>query len=153
MINRLLMNWTIKAFEELTIHELYEVLHLRNEIFVVEQRCTYQDLDYSDQKALHLMGRNEDGRLVTYARLFGPGIKYPEASIGRVITSQLARGKGTGRQLMEKAIAALEKTYGKGPVKISAQQYLHRFYTSLGFEQTSDSYMEDGIPHIEMVKP
>nr|WP_295873962.1 GNAT family N-acetyltransferase [uncultured Chitinophaga sp.] len=147
------MNWTIKAFEELTVQELYDVLHLRNEIFVVEQQCAYQDLDYSDQKALHLMGRNAEGRLVAYTRLFGPGIKYAEASIGRVITSQLARGTGTGRQLMEKSIAAVEEAYGKGPIKIGAQQYLHRFYTSLGFEQTSDTYMEDGIPHIEMVRP
>lgn len=148
-----MMNWTIKAFEELTVQELYDVLHLRNEIFVVEQQCAYQDLDYSDQKALHLMGRNAEGRLVAYTRLFGPGIKYAEASIGRVITSQLARGTGTGRQLMEKSIAAVEEAYGKGPIKIGAQQYLHRFYTSLGFEQTSDTYMEDGIPHIEMVRP
>ncbi|QJB35006.1 GNAT family N-acetyltransferase [Chitinophaga oryzae] len=147
------MNWTIKAFEELTVQELYEALHLRSEIFVVEQQCAYQDLDYSDQKALHLMGRNADGQLVAYTRLFGPGIKYAEASIGRVITSQLARGTGVGRQLMEKSIAAVEEAYGKGPIKIGAQQYLHRFYTSLGFEQTSDTYMEDGIPHIEMVKP
>lgn len=147
------MKWTIKAFDELTVHELYEALHLRNEIFVVEQQCAYQDLDYSDQKALHLMGRNDDGRLVAYTRLFGPGIKYTEASIGRVITSQLVRGTGAGRQLMEKSIAAVEEAYGKGPIKIGAQQYLHRFYTSLGFEQTSDTYMEDGIPHIEMVRP
>lgn len=147
------MNWTIKAFEELTVQELYEALHLRSEIFVVEQQCAYQDLDYSDQKALHLMGRNADGQLVAYTRLFGPGIKYAEASIGRVITSQLARGTGVGRQLMEKSIAVVEEAYGKGPIKIGAQQYLHRFYTSLGFEQTSDTYMEDGIPHIEMVKP
>ncbi|SKA07891.1 ElaA protein [Chitinophaga eiseniae] len=147
------MIWTIKAFDELTVQELYDVLHLRNEVFVVEQQCAYQDLDYSDQKALHLMGRNAEGRLVAYTRLFGPGIKYPEASIGRVITSQLARGTGAGRQLMEKSIATVEAAYGKGPIKIGAQQYLHRFYTSLGFEQTSDTYMEDGIPHIEMVKP
>lgn len=148
-----MMIWTIKAFDELTVQELYDVLHLRNEVFVVEQQCAYQDLDYSDQKALHLMGRNAEGRLVAYTRLFGPGIKYPEASIGRVITSQLARGTGAGRQLMEKSIATVEAAYGKGPIKIGAQQYLHRFYTSLGFEQTSDTYMEDGIPHIEMVKP
>lgn len=153
MINRHTMNWKIKAFDELTVHELYEVLRLRSEIFVVEQNCAYQDLDNSDQKALHLMGRNDDGILVAYTRLFGPGIKYAEASIGRVITSSLARGTGAGRQLMEKSIAAVEEAYGKGPIKIGAQQYLQRFYTSLGFEQTSDTYMEDGIPHIEMVRP
>ncbi|MBC9931102.1 GNAT family N-acetyltransferase [Chitinophaga qingshengii] len=148
-----MMNWKIKPFEELTIAELYAVLHLRSEVFVVEQHCAYQDLDYADQKALHVMGTNEEGRLVAYTRLFAPGIKYTAASIGRVVTSPLARGTGAGRELMEKSIAAIEEIYGKGAITISAQQYLHRFYTSLGFEQTSDTYMEDGIPHIEMVRP
>ncbi|WP_212001743.1 GNAT family N-acetyltransferase [Chitinophaga sp. HK235] len=147
------MNWEIKPFAELTVDELYDVLRLRSEVFVVEQQCAYQDLDNSDQKALHLMGRNGEGQLLAYTRLFAPGIKYTEASIGRVVTSQLGRGTGVGRQLMEKSIATVESVYGKGPIKIGAQQYLQRFYTSLGFEQTSDTYLEDGIPHIEMIRP
>lgn len=150
MPNRYFMNWEIKAFNKLTVDELYDLLHLRSEVFVVEQACAYQDLDYSDQKALHVMGRNADGKLVAYTRVFAPGIKYEEASIGRVITSQVARGTGAGRELMEKSIAVVEEHYGKGPIKIGAQQYLQRFYTSLGFEQTSEMYLEDKIPHIEM---
>ncbi|RBL94179.1 GNAT family N-acetyltransferase [Chitinophaga flava] len=153
MTNEYFMNWEIKPFAELTVDELYDVLRLRAEVFVVEQQCPYQDLDNSDQKALHLMGRNAEGQLLAYTRLFAPGIKYAEASIGRVVTSQLGRGTGIGRQLMEQSIATVESVYGKGAIKIGAQQYLQRFYTSLGFEQTSDTYMEDGIPHIEMVRP
>jgi ElaA protein len=144
------MIWKIKSFEELTTAELYAILHLRSEVFIIEQNCAYQDLDYSDQQALHLMGTDESGQLLAYTRIFGPGIKYTEASIGRVITSKLARGKGAGRELMERSIAELQGHYGKIPIKIGAQQYLQQFYTSLGFEQTSDMYLEDNIPHIEM---
>ncbi|PSL49840.1 ElaA protein [Chitinophaga niastensis] len=146
------MHWKIKAFDELTTSELYAILHLRSEVFVVEQNCVYQDMDYSDQKALHLMGTDDAGKLLAYTRIFAPGIKFTEASIGRVITSSLARGTGAGKELMEQSIAMLQVHYGKGPIKIGAQQYLQRFYTSLGFEQTSDTYLEDGIPHIEMVR-
>ena len=144
------MNWKIKSFEELTTAELYAILHLRSEVFVIEQNCAYQDLDYSDQKALHLMGTDDNGVLLAYTRIFGPGIKYTEASIGRVVTSPLARGKGAGRELMERSIAELQQHYGKIPIKIGAQQYLQKFYGALGFEQTSEMYLEDGIPHIEM---
>ncbi|WP_211093103.1 MULTISPECIES: GNAT family N-acetyltransferase [Chitinophaga] len=146
------MNWKIKSFEELSTTELYAILRLRSEVFVVEQNCAYQDLDNTDQLALHLMGTDDTGRLLAYTRLFQPGIKYQEASIGRVITSPLARGTGAGRELMERSIAAVQQQFGVVPIKIGAQQYLQRFYTSLGFEQTSDTYLEDGIPHIEMVR-
>lgn len=146
------MNWKIKSFEELSTTELYAILRLRSEVFVVEQNCAYQDLDNTDQLALHLMGTDDTGRLLAYTRLFQPGIKYQEASIGRVITSPLARGTGAGRELMERSIAAVQQQFGAVPIKIGAQQYLQRFYTSLGFEQTSDTYLEDGIPHIEMVR-
>ena len=146
------MNWKIKSFEELSTTELYAILRLRSEGFVVEQNCAYQDLDNTDQLALHLMGTDDTGRLLAYTRLFQPGIKYQEASIGRVITSPLARGTGAGRELMERSIAAVQQQFGTVPIKIGAQQYLQRFYTSLGFEQTSDTYLEDGIPHIEMVR-
>ncbi|MFY0252587.1 GNAT family N-acetyltransferase [Chitinophaga sp. 30R24] len=146
------MNWNIKTFNELTTTELYHLLHLRSEIFVVEQRCVYQDIDYADQQAYHLMGTDEAGNLLAYTRIFAPGIKYAEASIGRVITSPKARGKGVGRELMECSIAQLERLFGKVPIKISAQQYLQRFYVSLGFQPVSDMYLEDGIPHIDMIK-
>ena len=146
------MNWKIKSFEELTTTELYAILHLRSEVFIIEQNCPYQDLDYSDQKALHLLGTDDTGRLLAYTRIFGPGIKFTEASIGRVVTSPLARGKGAGRELMERSIAELQQHFGTIPIRIGAQQYLQKFYESLGFEQTSDMYLEDGIPHIEMLK-
>lgn len=144
------MNWTVKAFEELTTAELYHILHLRAAVFVVEQNCPYQDLDYSDQQALHLMGTIE-GELVAYTRLFAPGVKYPgQACIGRVVNAASVRGKGAGRALMQKSIEEVEARFGKGPIKIGAQQHLQKFYTSLGFEQSSEMYLEDGIPHIEM---
>ncbi|MET3875742.1 ElaA protein [Chitinophaga sp. OAE865] len=147
------MIWITKSFDGLTTTELYAILHLRCEVFVVEQQCPYQDLDYADQKALHLMGTDEEGRLLAYTRIFAPGIKFEEASIGRVVTSPQARGKGAGRQLMERSIEVLQANYGVIPIRIGAQQYLQQFYTSLGFEQTSDTYIEDGIPHIEMLRP
>lgn len=146
------MIWKIKPFEELTTAELYAILRLRSEVFIIEQNCAYQDLDNSDQKALHLMGTDDGGQLLAYTRIFAPGIKFTEASIGRVVTSPLARGKGAGRELMERSISELQQHYGVIPIKIGAQQYLQRFYTSLGFEQTSDTYLEDGIPHIEMLR-
>jgi ElaA protein len=146
------MIWKIKSFEELTTAELYAILRLRSEVFIIEQNCAYQDLDNSDQKALHLMGTDDSGQLLAYTRIFEPGIKFTEASIGRVVTSPLARGKGAGRELMERSISELQQHYGKIPIKIGAQQYLQHFYTSLGFEQISDTYLEDGIPHIEMLR-
>ena len=146
------MQWIVKTFEELTTTELYAVLRLRSEVFVVEQECAYPDLDNSDQKALHLMGYDAEQELVAYTRLFGPGIKYDQASIGRVVTSKKARGTGAGRALMEKSIATVEARFGKGAIKIGAQQYLQKFYTSLGFVQSSEMYLEDKIPHIEMIR-
>lgn len=145
------MEWIVKTFEELTTTELYALLRLRSEVFVVEQACAFQDMDDTDQLAVHVMGYI-DNELAAYTRLFGPGIKYEYASIGRVVTSQKARGSGAGRQLMEYSIAIVEERFGKAPIKIGAQQYLQKFYTSLGFVQSSEMYMEDGIPHVEMIR-
>ncbi|MFB6455447.1 GNAT family N-acetyltransferase [Chitinophaga sp. Hz27] len=146
------MRWEIKKFDELNTTELYAILHLRSEIFVVEQNCPYQDMDYSDQKALHLMGYDEQGRLAAYTRLFDKGIKFTEASIGRVITASFARGKGTGRALMEESIRQVYEHFGMQPIRIGAQQYLEKFYGSLGFKTVSEMYLEDNIPHVEMLK-
>lgn len=151
------MTWVEKTFEELTVAELYALLRLRAEVFVVEQDCPYQDVDNADQYAVHLMGYDEQQQLGAYARIFAPGIRsrgmnYDMASIGRVITSKEQRGKGVGRELMQKAIGALETRFGKQAIKISAQQYLTKFYESLGFRQTSDMYLEDNIPHVEMIR-
>lgn len=146
------MTWIEKTFDELSVAELYALLHLRSEVFVVEQQCPYQDIDGEDPKAVHLLGYDPEGRLVAYSRLFAPGIKCEMASIGRVVTSEQARGKGLGRELMERAMTAVAARFGRQPIKVWAQEYLQQFYTSLGFRQSSDSYMWDNIPHIEMIR-
>jgi ElaA protein len=146
------LNWNVKKFDALTPHELYNIMWLRNEVFVVEQNCVYQDADYKDQKGWHLMGVDEEGKLMAYVRLLPPGASYKEPSIGRVVTNPAARGTGAGRELMNVAITQCEELFGKLDIKIGAQYYLLKFYTSLGFEQTSDIYLEDEIEHIEMIR-
>lgn len=147
------MNWILKPFNDLSALELYNILQLRSEVFVVEQNCVYQDMDNKDKQSFHLMGFNDIGRLIAYTRLLPPGLAYPQPSIGRVVTSPLARGTGAGRLLMEKSIAEVYRLFNKQQIKIGAQLYLQKFYTSLGFEPTSDVYLEDNIEHIEMIKP
>lgn len=145
------MNWTLKKFEDLTLNELYALLCLRTEVFVVEQNCVFQDMDNKDQYCYHLMGWKEN-ELVAYTRLVPDGVSYAGyPSIGRVVTAPAARGGGIGRILMEKSIEETRRIFGNGPIKIGAQLYLLAFYSSLGFVQTSDIYMEDGIEHIEMI--
>ncbi|MBK9382065.1 MAG: GNAT family N-acetyltransferase [Chitinophagaceae bacterium] len=146
------MNWTLKKFEDLTSVELYAIMQLRNEVFVVEQNCVYQDADNKDPGSYHFMGWR-DSKLIAYTRLLPPGLAYTEPSIGRVVTSPSARGSGTGRELMNKSIENIYALFGKSPVKIGAQLYLKKFYSSLGFQQSSDIYLEDGIEHIEMILP
>ena len=145
------MNWSCKKFDELTPHELYAILQLRNEVFVVEQTCIFQDADDKDQQCYHLMGWLEK-KLVAYTRIAPAGICYEETSIGRVVTSLSAREKGFGRELMLQSIHTLYAVFGAGSeIKIGAQLYLKKFYESLGFTQTSEIYIEDGIEHIEML--
>jgi ElaA protein len=146
------MKWITKTFDELTPHELYAILRLRAEVFVVEQNCIFQDMDDKDQGSYHVMGW-ENEQLVAYTRLVAPGLAYSYPAIGRVVTSPAARGKGYGKVLMEKSIQQCEKIFGPLPVQIGAQLYLEKFYTSLGFTRTSDIYLEDGIEHIEMRRP
>lgn len=145
------ISWITRHFDELTTRELYALLQLRSEVFVVEQHCVFQDMDNRDMQCYHVMGWTE-GRLVAYTRLVPPGVAYPEASIGRVVTSPLVRGSGAGRLLMEKSIAELGRLFGKTPVRIGAQLYLVEFYRSFGFETSGDVYDEDGIQHIEMLR-
>ena len=149
--SKIMIKWITKKFDDLTPVELYAILQLRNEVFIVEQNCVYQDLDNKDQQAWHLMGWMEK-QLVAYTRLIPPGISYTEASIGRVVTSPLERRTGLGRELMQQSLDEIRKLFGEGPVRIGAQLYLKKFYTSLGFIPTSEIYLEDGIEHIEMVK-
>jgi ElaA protein len=147
-----MVSWQCKFFTELTNFEVYKILQLRNEVFIVEQNCVYQDCDDKDLKAYHFMGWDDD-KLVAYTRLLSPGISYPDAaSIGRVITSPSVRGKNVGKELMTNSIAEVYRLFGKIPIRISAQFYLKRFYESFSFVQYSDVYMEDGIEHIGMKK-
>jgi len=140
----------LKAFNELTVHQLYEILKLRSTIFVLEQQCLYQDMDDKDKHCHHLM-IFEDNQLAAYTRLVPGGISFSEVSIGRVITNPAYRGKGLGRKLMEQSIEACYDLFGKQPIRIGAQLYLKDFYSSLGFVQQGEMYLEDDIPHIEML--
>jgi ElaA protein len=143
------LTWVFKKFDELTATELYAIMQLRNEVFVVEQNCVYQDADNKDQESLHLTGW-DDECLVAYTRIIPPGISYNTPSIGRVVSSPKYRKKGTGRKLMEMSISKTFSQFNCTEIKIGAQVYLAEFYKSLGFLQSSSEYFEDGIPHIEM---
>ena len=145
------IQWTLKNFNDLTPGELYAALQLRNEVFVVEQNCVFQDADDKDQGSYHLLGYY-DGKLVAYTRLVPPGHIYDEPSIGRVVTSPSARGSGAGKELMKESIHQAYSLFGIKPIKIGAQLYLKKFYEGFGFKQVSASYLEDGIPHIYMIK-
>lgn len=142
---------TIKSFEELTNQELYQMLRLRSEVFVVEQNCPYLDLDNKDQKGFHLL-YYVDNELAGVTRLLPSGVSYNEISIGRVVIARTHRGLGLGKKLMEASIAGCEEKFGKAPIKISAQYHLSKFYQSLGFAEQGEVYDEDGIPHIEMLR-
>ena len=143
------IQWTIKSFENLSVNELYDILKLRSEIFVVEQNCVYLDIDGKDKQALHLFGEFE-GKIVGYSRLFKPGITFDNASIGRVVVDANYRDRKWGHDLMREAIAGIKQHFGESKITIGAQLYLKKFYESHGFVQTSEMYLEDDIPHIEM---
>lgn len=143
------IQWKIKPFEALSVNELYDLLKLRSEIFVVEQNCVYLDLDGKDKMALHLFGEFE-GKIVAHARLFNAGISFDNASIGRVVVDANYRDRKWGHDLMREAIAAIAKHYDEVKITIGAQLYLKKFYESHGFVQSSEMYLEDDIPHIEM---
>jgi ElaA protein len=145
------MKISIKTFNELATVELYEILQLRSEVFVVEQNCVYQDIDGKDKKALHVLGMVED-KIIAYTRCFRQGDYFKEASIGRVVVKESQRKFKRGNQLMNSSIEAIEKHYKTNTIKISAQCYLNKFYTNLGFKSIGEEYFEDGIPHIEMIK-
>jgi ElaA protein len=139
-----------KPFHTLSPDELYAIIRLRNEVFVVEQQCVFQDADNKDADAHHLMVFDEN-RLAAYARLLPPGLSFAEISIGRVVSAPEYRGKGAGRLLMRAAIDACYELFGKGPVRIGAQLYLKNFYEAFGFAQSGEMYLEDGIEHVEML--
>ncbi|AXG68893.1 putative N-acetyltransferase YjcF [Kordia sp. SMS9] len=143
---------TVKPFDAFTIDELYDVLQLRSEVFVVEQDCVYQDIDGKDRKALHVIGKDSDGKIVAYTRLFNAGDYFEKASIGRVVVSEKARAFGYGHEIIKASIEGIKEHYHTEAIKISAQTYLRKFYNSHGFTQIGEEYLEDGIPHISMIR-
>lgn len=148
----LALQWGFVPFSELSVSELYEVLALRSEVFVVEQTCAFQDMDGADQDAMHLLGRSSAGQLQAYARCLPAGLKFKEASIGRVLTCEALRGRGAGHALMQQAIAQLHEHWGSQAIRIGAQSRLQAFYQQLGFVPAGEPYIEDGILHIEMLR-
>ena len=146
------MNWQHKSFDQLTTQELYDILQLRSEIFVVEQDCVYQDIDGLDQQSLHLFGYQE-GVLVAYVRILPPGLAYPSVAIGRVVVKMTAREKGLGFAIMEHAHSLIaEKFPEEKSISIMAQSYLLNWYGKLGYVSEGPEFMEDGIPHHKMVR-
>ena len=144
------MPFKFKSFDELTASELYDILQLRSEIFVVEQNCVYNDLDGLDKSATHQFFK-KDGEIIAYSRLLKPGTRFPEFSIGRVVVKQSERGTGLGIEMMEAAKNYIVNEWGATKIKVSAQQYLQRFYENLAFEIVTEIYLEDGIPHFGML--
>lgn len=143
------IQWTTKNFNMLSVNELYQILKLRSEVFVVEQNCVYQDLDNKDQKALHLFGEVE-GKIIAYSRLFKGNDYFDNSSIGRVVVALNFRDMNFGHALINQGISEIKKHFNEENITISAQLYLKKFYESHGFVATSDMYLEDDIPHIEM---
>ncbi len=146
------LQWHWLRFDQLSREQLYELLRLRSEVFVVEQNCVFQDMDGLDDQAMHLLGVRAS-ELVAYVRCFPKGMTFDEASIGRVVTRQSARGGGLGHVLMAEAISALQQQWGAQPIRIGAQAHLKDFYQRHGFADVGKPYVEDGIPHLEMLRP
>ena len=144
------MQWEIKAFDQLSLQELYTILTLRTNVFVVEQACPYPEVDGKDPNCLHLLG-TINGELVAYLRILPAALRYDEVSIGRVVIKPSHRGKGLGRLMMEQAIHCITNEWKESQIKIGAQAYLEKFYQSLGFEPVSEVYLEDDIPHLDML--
>jgi len=146
-------HYKCKSFSELSIDELYEIMALRQEVFVVEQDCPYLDADGKDQQALHLMGFDKNKKLISYARIAASGVFYENyISIGRIVSAPSVRGKGVGKKLIIESLDTIDKLFNSKAIKISAQCYLIRFYKSFGFEIIGEEYLEDNIPHIAMIR-
>ncbi|MEL3961262.1 GNAT family N-acetyltransferase [Lysinibacillus endophyticus] len=144
------MNFQLKTFNELTTTELYNILKERTDVFVVEQNCPYPEVDGKDLQSYHLF-KEENGEIIAYLRILPPGVSYPELSIGRVLVKEDYRGQKLARQMMEEALSYITSELKETTVKIQAQHYLEDFYCSFGFEVISEVYLEDGIPHIDML--
>lgn len=145
------MNIEVKKFDELNTTTLYDILQLRSEIFVVEQDCVYQDLDGKDQKALHVIGKKHN-KVVAYTRIFRSGDYFKNSSIGRVVVAKDQRQYGYGKVIMNASIRAVKEHLNEDTIMISAQTYLKKFYNGLGFKEYGEEYLEDGIPHVAMMR-
>ncbi len=146
------IDWQLKKFKELSPIKLYNIMSLRAEVFVIEQKCIYQDADGKDAQSFHLMGFDTADKLIAYARILPAGLSYKEVSIGRVVIPKKLRRKSIGKELMLKTLDSVKNIYGNVPIRISAHMYLKEFYTELGFVTVGDEYLEDNIPHLEMLK-
>lgn len=144
------MNWKLKSFNELSTHELYRILQVRTQVFVVEQHCPYLEVDGKDLHSYHLY-KEENGEVVAYSRLLPAGVSYKEASIGRVLVKDEYRGKGLASELVKRGLDFIHDELGERTVKIQAQEYLREFYGSYGFKAITETYLDDGIPHIDMI--
>jgi ElaA protein len=144
-----MLTWHDRAFAALTVHELYAILALRDRVFVVEQTCVYLEADGHDPACRHLWAADDDGAIHAYLRILPAGAKFAEASLGRVVVAPIARGTGLGRELMRRGLEAV----GPVAVRIAAQAYLERFYNELGFRRAGEPYDEDGISHVDMIRP
>lgn len=145
------LDWQVKHYPDLTTNEFHDIIALRLKAFVVEQNCSYLDLDGKDKKCYHLICRDGFGKVIATARILPPGIAYSEVSIGRVVLDQEMRGKGIGHQLMEQAMKFINEEFGVVPVRISAQKHLENYYKTHNFISTGKEYLEDEIPHVEML--
>lgn len=146
------ITWITKAFKDLTVDEYFELLHLRTAVFVVEQDCPYQEVDEKDRKSFHLYGKNENGEVIAVTRILPKGVSYNEISVGRVALKKEYRGKGIADTLMLETFKFINSELGEQPIRISAQEYLLKYYSKHGFKQVGEGYLEDDIPHIEMLK-
>lgn len=148
-----MIRFSCLPFEQLSLQQLYDIMALRQEVFVVEQDCVYLDADGKDQGSFHLMGYNESGILVAYARIMPKGLNYPNyIAWGRIVSAPAYRGKGIGRTLIKECLSYTNQLFGPEAIKISAQSYLIKFYESFGFQTLGEPYLEDGIPHVAMVR-
>ena len=147
------LRWACLAFPQLDAGTLYALMRQRQEVFIVEQRCAYLDADGADPDCAHLLGRDAGGQLQASLRIVPPGLKYDEASIGRVVTSPSLRGSGLGIELMAQGVRHCERLHPARGIRISAQAHLQRFYRRFDFEPVGEPYLEDNIPHIEMLRP
>lgn len=145
------MKWFTTRLENMDIKTFYDIIALRINVFIIEQNCLYEELDYKDYNATHLYAKNSDQKVIAYLRVLDPGVSFTEVSIGRVVVSPEYRSLKLGRSLMEEGIRFIQKTFGEVPIRISAQAYLINFYHALGFRTVSEIYLEDDIPHIEML--